>query len=96
MKRIALLLALTLTLPLLAACDPADNLDQATIKTICKALVGSIRYNSTSNKHFRYAGKVLVLDLKQRNQVWDGLHCPSVLQVQKAPAKTARLRRVKG
>lgn len=81
MKRIAILLVLTLSLPLLTACDPAEGLDEATIKTICKALIGPIRYNSSKPQSFRYAGKTLVLDLKQRNQVWTGLHCPSVLNV---------------
>jgi len=54
---------------------PRPSLDQ--IKPICAALIGPIKYNSTNKVSVRYAGHTLALDLKQRNQVGQYLHCPA-------------------
>lgn len=78
MKKYLIIIA---SVVLMGAADPGGCVmpDAASIKTICTALVGPIRYNSTKPVSLRYAGKVLVPDLKQRNQIWDGLHCSSVV-----------------
>ncbi len=60
----------------LAACDDVDT---ATLKTICKALIGPIKYNSQDKASLYFAGRKLVFTLKQRNQVWDGLNCTSII-----------------
>ena len=46
------------------------------VKPICDALYGPLRYNSTNKESFRYAGKTLVIDLKQRNDIGRRLNCP--------------------
>lgn len=62
---------------LLTSCagSPKPSLNQ--IKPICTALVGPIRYNSTVTTSTRFAGKALVPDLKQRNQIGQRLGCPA-------------------
>ena len=69
MKILTVLLVLAFMLP--ACTEP----DAASIATICKALVGPIRYNSKESTSVYYAGKKLVITLKQRNAVWIGLKC---------------------
>ena len=64
---------------LLLGCDPTANLDSATLKTICTALIGPIRYNAENKASMYFAGQKLVFTLKQRNQVWDGLSCTRVV-----------------
>lgn len=58
---------------LLAGCDP---LSPATLDSICSALVGPIRYNTYKPTSGRYAGPILGMDLKQRNQIGQRLGCP--------------------
>jgi hypothetical protein len=58
---------------LLTGCDP--NLTPAQTTAICHAMLGPIYYSSQNPKSGRFAGHILVLDLKQRNQIWQGLHC---------------------
>ena len=41
------------------------------------ALIGPIKYNSTTKTSKRFAGSALVPDLKQRNQVGEWLGCPA-------------------
>lgn len=57
-----------------AGCTPQD-LSPAQTKTICRALVGPIKYNTYNTASQRYAAILLALDLKQRNQIWTALHC---------------------
>ena len=64
---------------LLLGCDPTANLDSATLKTICTALIGPIRYNAENKASLYFAGQKLVFTLKQRNQVWDGLGCTRIV-----------------
>ena len=61
----------------LASCagGPKPSLDQ--IKPVCDALIGPIKYNSTTQTSKRFAGSALVPDLKQRNQVGEWLGCPA-------------------
>ena len=59
----------------LAACTPED-LTPVQRNTICRALVGPIRYNTYDPKSGRYSGHVLALDLKVRNQIGQALRCP--------------------
>lgn len=73
MRKLLLLPALLVALTLAGCNEP----DAASIAAICKALVGPLRYTSENKASFRYAGKTLVLDLKQRNQIWDRLGCRS-------------------
>lgn len=58
----------------LASCDPAD-LTPVQTRTICRAMVGSIRYNTFDAQSKRYAAVLLALDLNQRNQIYTRLHC---------------------
>ncbi len=67
----AILLLAGLTL---AACDPSD-LTPAQTTAICHALMGPLRYNTYDKASKRYAAILLAMDLKQRNQVWQGLRC---------------------
>lgn len=59
---------------LVGGCVTTD-LPAETIQPICKALIGPIKYNSTKKTSLRFAGQVLALDLKQRNQVGERLGC---------------------
>lgn len=43
----------------------------------CTALIGPIRYNSTTAKSRRHAGPDLAVDLNRRNQVGRNLRCPA-------------------
>ena len=43
---------------------------------VCKALNGPIKYNSTRPQSARFAGAVLALDLKERNEIGRQLNCP--------------------
>jgi len=79
MRKFTILASLCALSVLLVGCDPAGNLDDATLKTICKALIGPIRYNAENKASLYFAGQKLVFTLKQRNQVWDGLGCTRVV-----------------
>lgn len=57
-----------------AGCTP--NLSPAGLYAVCSALVGPIRYNTYTKTSGRYAGPILGLDLKQRNQIGQRLGCP--------------------
>ena len=70
---------------LLAACDPS-SLSPATLDSICAALVGPIRYNTFTKTSGRYAGPILGIDLKQRNQIGQRLGCPQYRARAAAPA----------
>jgi hypothetical protein len=75
-KRIALL---PIALLLMGAAGPVGctpNLSPAGLHAICNALVGPIRYNTYNRASGRYAGPILGLDLKQRNQIGQRLGCP--------------------
>jgi hypothetical protein len=52
-----------------------DGLGPTDIAPICAALIGPITYNTYKISSGRYAGKVLALDLKARNQVGERLGC---------------------
>ena len=58
-----------------AGCQTTSGLGPTEVKPICDALIGPIRYNTYQIKSGRYAGQVLALDLKQRNQVGERLGC---------------------
>jgi hypothetical protein len=73
---IGLLVVLMASAVGLAACDEPDA---ATLKTICTALIGPIRYNAENKASLYFAGQKLVFTLKQRNQVWDGLGCTRIV-----------------
>ena len=59
---------------LLAGCVPED-LTPTQTRTICRAMVGPIRYNTYDKQSQRYAAVLLALDLNQRNQIYTRLHC---------------------
>ena len=61
---------------LLAGCASFPPPATASTSPVCEALIGPIRYSSTSKTSRRYAGPDLAPDLKERNQVGKGLHCP--------------------
>lgn len=61
----------------LAGCGPEGRLPSPRdTSSICKALIGPIKYNSLDKDSKRFAAQVLALDLKQRNQVGVALRCP--------------------
>jgi hypothetical protein len=60
----------------LAGCATTGQLPPSTLAPICKALIGPIKYNSLSPESKRFAGALLAMDLKQRNQVGRNLGCP--------------------
>lgn len=64
-----------ISLILLTGCDP-EGLPPNSKAAICAAVVGPIVYNSTDRKSGRYAARLLVPDLKQRNQIGRRLGCP--------------------
>lgn len=68
---LALLLATAL-----AGCDPQTALGPSGFQSICTALIGPIKYNTYNKNSGRYAGRILGMDLKQRNQVGQKLGCP--------------------
>lgn len=68
-------LVLTLALAL-GGCDPQQALGPAGFTAICTALVGPIKYNTYNHKSGRFAGPILGMDLKQRNQIGRRLGCP--------------------
>jgi hypothetical protein len=75
-KPIFLLVLATL---LMGAAGPAGcdaQLSPAGLHAICNALVGPIRYNTYTKTSGRYAGPILGMDLKQRNQIGQRLGCP--------------------
>lgn len=73
MKRLLILPALLA----LAGCVTTGNELRPTDKSaVCRALVDPIKYNSRNPKSRRYAGDLLALDLKQRNQIGQNLRCP--------------------
>ena len=50
-----------------------QNLSPTTIAPICTALIGPIKYTSVTRTSQRFAGPVLVGDLRQHNSVWNSL-----------------------
>jgi hypothetical protein len=75
-KPIFLLILATL---LMGAAGPAGcdaQLAPGSLHAICNALVGPIRYNTYTKTSGRYAGPILGMDLKQRNQIGQRLGCP--------------------
>lgn len=60
----------------LSGCATTSQLPPSTIAPICEALIGPIKYNSLSPASKRFAGALLAMDLKQRNQVGRNLGCP--------------------
>jgi PBP1b-binding outer membrane lipoprotein LpoB len=73
MRKVSLFATLCMCAVFLGGCDP--DLTQAQTTAICHALVSPIYYNSYNPKSGRYAAHLLVITLKQRNQIWQGLHC---------------------
>lgn len=67
------ILGLLLVAP--AGCDP-NALAPNQRAAICDALVGPIKYSSTNRASLRYAARLLVPDLKQRNQIGQRIGCP--------------------
>jgi hypothetical protein len=67
------IIALILAAP--AGCN-VNQLSPSAKEPICDALVGPIRYNSQDKNSLRYAARLLVPDLKQRNQIGRRLGCP--------------------
>lgn len=67
---------LLIIMSLLTGCDP-QGLPPNSRAAICEAVVGPIRYNSTDKHSGRYAARLLVPDLKQRNQIGRRLGCPA-------------------
>lgn len=64
---------------LMGAAGPAGceaTLPPASLQSICSALVGPIRYNTYTKTSERYAGPILGIDLKMRNQIGSRLGCP--------------------
>lgn len=59
----------------LGGCNP-DDLSPAGLRAICTALIGPIKYNTYVKSSGRYAGPILGMDLKQRNQIGQRLGCP--------------------
>lgn len=60
----------------LTACGDRQDLKPGDTVAICKALVGPIKYTTETKTSKRYAGVLLGLDLKQRNQIGTELRCP--------------------
>lgn len=77
MRKIVTAAVILLALPL-AACQHAElpPLNPNDKSTVCQALVGPIKYNTQNPKSQRYAGALLGLDIKQRNQIGQALRCP--------------------
>lgn len=73
MKKFLILIPVALVL---AGCAGTVQLPPSTIAPICKALIGPIKYNSMTPASKRFAGALLAMDLKQRNQVGRNLGCP--------------------
>jgi hypothetical protein len=57
--------------------DGCTQLSPAGLEAVCNALVGPIRYNTYTKTSGRYAGPILGIDLKQRNQIGQQLGCPA-------------------
>lgn len=72
MIRVISILAL---LGLLTGCATVPG-PTASRTPVCDALVGPIKYNSTTRTSARFAGPALAPDLNQRNQVGINLRCP--------------------
>ena len=63
---------------LLAGCQTTGSTLRTSEKSaICRALIGPIKYNSLDPQSKRFAAALLAMDLKQRNQVGEGLRCPA-------------------
>lgn len=60
----------------LAGCVTGQAPSPSDTSSICKALIGPLKYNTHNKDSKRFAAAVLALDLKQRNQVGQALHCP--------------------
>lgn len=59
---------------LLAGCE-TDGVGPSSLKPVCAALIGPIKYNTFNKASQRYAAKVLAVDLSKRNQVGRRLGC---------------------
>jgi hypothetical protein len=62
---------------LMGAADPGGcvQMSPAGLHAVCSALVGPIVYNTYNRTSGRYAGPILGMDLKQRNQIGQRLGC---------------------
>lgn len=67
-------ISIILALLMLTGCVTTGS---PSLKAVCDAMIGPIRYNTTVAKSPRHAGPVLALDLKERNQVGRELRCPN-------------------
>ena len=71
MKAFVLVAALAL-----AGCATPGGAPPSSLKPVCAALIGPIRYSSTNTASRRYAAALLAKDLKTRNAVGRRLGCP--------------------
>jgi hypothetical protein len=69
--------ALIICVLLLSGCQTTQLPSPSDTSAICSALIGPIKYNSGNKASRRFAADLLALDLKQRNQVGQALHCPA-------------------
>lgn len=76
MRREIVIFGVAVLALVLAGCATTSQLPPSAIAPICKAMIGPIKYNSMSPASKRFAGALLALDLKQRNQVGRNLGCP--------------------
>lgn len=60
-----------------AGCNAKDLPPVNDLSAVCQALQDPIKYNSQNKLSKRYAAQLLALDLKQRNQLGERLHCPA-------------------
>lgn len=68
----------TIVAVLLCGCSTTgDKLQPTKPGSVCKALIGPIKYNSQNKDSRRHAGPDLAPDLKARNQVGQTLNCPA-------------------
>ena len=56
--------------------DGIGMMPVTTLTPICSALVGPLKYNTFKKLSLRYAGRVLAVDLHQRNEIGQRLGCP--------------------
>jgi len=60
----------------LGGCAAMPAAPPSSLKPVCAALIGPIRYNTFDAKSRRHAGDLLARDLKARNAVGRRLGCP--------------------
>lgn len=56
--------------------EPPGSSGIQSLKPVCTALIGPIRYNSADPNSQRHAGPDLAPDLEKRNRVGSRLNCP--------------------